>query len=300
VSENDTGYKGVHLSFTIDGFRTEMQVSTREAWFVKQAGEEVYAKWRDFNLDAEINKILEAETSQEAETLREQLVDTLELKQVHNQACREIFEKLHQSSDFAKWKNAINAILAINDNYQNEQLPQEVIDKFSVKSDDSISREELFEKCREFSDLAKPAQEKLISIATNALETAKNMNHVNPNELLTYEEKTFILLKQEYMKILISQSNDKYGDRFIVNNHIRTINRMSNERSLATIEYCREKGIRINSYEVLNSVLKSVNNCDVEKITDLTIKGVENLHKRIEYDIVQNNKTKEISSKKIA
>lgn len=298
VSENNTGYKGVHLSFTIDGFRTEMQVSTRDAWFVKQAGEEVYSKWRDFNLENEINKMMDAETAEEQEKLREQLVKNLQLKEEQNRACIEMFERLHQTTDFDKWKDSINATLAINSNYESEELPQEVIDEFNVKKDGSLSDEELYNKCDKFSNLAKPAQEKLINIATNALNVAKNMNHTNSNELLSYEEKTFVLLKREYAKILCNQSKEKYGENFIIQEHLRTINAISNERSLSTIEYCREKGIKINSYEVLKDVLKKVNNS--QNINGLEIKGSDKLDKRIEISINQKSKVKEMSSKRAA
>ena len=57
VCENQTGYIGIHLSLVIDGVNAEMQISTRESWYAKQAGEEIYERWRLFSLPNEIDKI---------------------------------------------------------------------------------------------------------------------------------------------------------------------------------------------------------------------------------------------------
>lgn len=300
VSENDTGYRGVHLSFTIDGFRTEMQISTRDAWYVKQAGEEVYARWRDFNLESELEKLYEIDDPIEREKQRIKIIEDLELKQEHNRACREMFERLHENTDFEKWKNAINAALVMNSNYPSEELPKEVIERFNVRKDGSLSDDELYNKCDEFSNLAKPSQEKLISIATKALGIAKNMGNTNPNDLLTYEEKTFILLKQEYAKILVAQSKEKYGNQFAVEDHVRTINAICNERSLATIEYCREKGIKISSYKTLEAVLRNVNQSNTSSILETHVIGMEKLDKRIAMGIKDKDRIKEITGKRAA
>ena len=57
VSENETGYIGIHLSLIINGFNAEMQISTREAWYAKQAGEEIYERWRNFSLSKEVSEL---------------------------------------------------------------------------------------------------------------------------------------------------------------------------------------------------------------------------------------------------
>lgn len=69
ISRFDSGYRGIHLNFEIDGINTEIQISTKEAWNVKEATELSYAKWRNFdqreefanlfNLSKEIQTLLE-------------------------------------------------------------------------------------------------------------------------------------------------------------------------------------------------------------------------------------------------
>ena len=126
------------------------------------------------------------------------------------------------------------------------------------------------------------------------------MGNTNPNDLLTYEEKTFILLKQEYAKILVAQSKEKYGNQFAVEDHVRTINEICNERSLATIEYCREKGIKISSYKTLEAVLRNVNQSNTSSILETHVVGIEKLDKRIAMGIKDKDRIKEMTGKRAA
>ena len=45
------GYKGVHITWFENGVGHELQLSTPEAWAIKQKTEEIYAKWRDLEAD---------------------------------------------------------------------------------------------------------------------------------------------------------------------------------------------------------------------------------------------------------
>lgn len=47
AKSTDFGYKGFHIVWYENGVGHELQLSTPEAWAVKQKSEEIYAKWRD-------------------------------------------------------------------------------------------------------------------------------------------------------------------------------------------------------------------------------------------------------------
>ena len=135
ISRNNTGYKGIHMCFDIEGVSVEVQVSTYKAWPYKVIAEEFYAKWRDFNQKEEFNKVAQAKAKlddlkkkieadpksvSEADLkLAEQEYDKLkvefksklaeqdrELKDSHK-----LFEELHADGDFAKSEVEIEATL---------------------------------------------------------------------------------------------------------------------------------------------------------------------------------------------
>ena len=282
VSENDTGYRGIHLEFEIDGYKTEMQIATREAWFVKQAGEEVYAKWRDFSLSAELKK-LETLSGPEYDKAVEELRQKIEEKNRDVEDCKIMFSELFKNTDFDKYRDQINAVLAIKARYEGQTLSPEMIRRFSVKQDGTLSEEELRSVCQEYSELAQPAQDKLISIANRALAVAKQIGATQTP--LTREEKEYVLLAQEYKKILIKQMKEKYGDKFIPLNYISRLNKIANERALSPIEYCRGHQIVINSYEVLDEVMCKVNGCERVARDEIAIKGTDKLIGKIDGDL---------------
>ena len=282
VSENDTGYRGIHLEFEIDGYKTEMQIATREAWFVKQAGEEVYAKWRDFSLSAELKK-LETLSGPEYDKAVEELRQKIEEKNRDVEDCKIMFSELFKNTDFDKYRDQINAVLAIKARYEGQTLSPEMIRRFSVKQDGTLSEEELRSVCQEYSELAQPAQDKLISIANRALAVAKQIGATQTP--LTREEKEYVLLAQEYKKILIKQMKEKYGDKFIPLNYISRLNKIANERALSTIEYCIGPQIVINSYEVLDEVMCKVNGCERVARDEIAIKGTDKLIGKIDGDL---------------
>ena len=108
------------------------------------------------------------------------------------------------------------------------------------------------------------------------------------------------MLKQEYGKILVAQSQEKFGSAFVVDDHIKTINAICNERSLATIEYCREKGIKITSYKTLEAVLRNVNQSNTSTLLETRVIGSEKLDKRIAKGIKDKARVQEITGKRAA
>lgn len=297
ISENDTGYKGIHLSFEIDGFKTEMQIATRDAWYVKQAGEGIYAKWRDFNLNEELAKLEAMPPGEEFEKARDALIEKIEAKEKDIADCREMFKTLHQNTDFLKYRDQINAVLYLNNNAPQKDLPPSVKDKYNVNMDSGLDSKVLEGLCQEFSDLAKPSQDKLISFANEALRIAKN---TKGSSQLTHEEKTFVLLAQEYKLIMAKQLQRKYGDDFDPQIYVSKLNKISNERALATIEYCRKNGIKIDSYAKLDEVMNKVNGSNNLPRDQIAVKGMDSIGKSIQAKKVQDSRVENISSSKAA
>ena len=76
------------------------------------------------------------------------------------------------------------------------------------------------------------------------------------------------------------------------------INKICNQRNLATIDYCNNHGIKIDSYQTLEKVLKIVNNSNADSIENLQIIGADKLDKNIEQSRIRKLQVKEISGKR--
>ncbi len=301
ISENNTGYKGIHLSFTINGYRAEMQIATRDAWYVKQAGEEVYSKWRDFNLAEELSNFYNMKDDEQREEKRKNIINDLELQKKQVNEFKKIFNSVYSKDDFNTYKDAVNAVLSIKSNHSNEKLPEEVVEKYGVKCDGTKSREELLEICNQFSNSAKQSQEKLIKYATNALNIAKTINKNNDlNKLLTREEKLFLLTKNTYSKVLMFQMTEKYGDEFSSLEHISMINNIANANALNLINFCKERNIEPKSQEELLEVMNEVNGCKAKNIKEMVIANSNRLEERVKKIIEQKKGVKKMTSSMIA
>lgn len=294
ISENSTGYKGVHLVFFVNGFKAEMQIATGNVWFAKQAGEEVYSRWRDYNQTEKIEQIKTTKDPKERDLLVDNLFKDLEQMAKENKDCQEMFKKIYEISDFERWKEEINATLVMNNSTKNKPLSRNILNKFNVKINDAISDDELLHLCDEFSNLAKKAQEKLILIATKALIISKNIICKNPKDLLSNEEKAFLLFKKEYMKLLIELSNQKYGEQFDPQEFISTINKISNERSLASVEYCKKR----NFNQISTRILRKLQTLDSRTLESIRIAGIEELDKKINASIIRKKQIKEMFKKR--
>ena len=94
VCENEMGYVGIHLSLIINGFNGEIQISTREAWYAKQAGEEIYERWRNFSLAKEVSNIVAINNNDEKKEKIKQLVSQYNLRSVQKAYCKNLINML--------------------------------------------------------------------------------------------------------------------------------------------------------------------------------------------------------------
>lgn len=126
VSRHSTGYIGIHLNFFENNIPIEVQISTPDAWLVKQASEHVYKKHRDF--EAEIPYRLKMILSEENEDLKRKMVEDFKRKfkeyKEDYKAINDLFCELHKDSDL----------------YQNMQTIEAMFLSYEVKSDRFIRR----------------------------------------------------------------------------------------------------------------------------------------------------------------
>lgn len=101
VTRRSAGYIGIHLNFKINNIPIEVQVSTNDAWLVKQASEHVYRKHRDF--EAEIPVRLSMIKNEKDNYIREKMIADLKSKMVEYKKdygnISNLYEELHKTTD---------------------------------------------------------------------------------------------------------------------------------------------------------------------------------------------------------
>ena len=113
ISRQTTGYIGIHLSFTIDNIPVEVQLSTKDAWLVKQASEHIYKRHRDF--EAEIPFRLKMIKDTKDLSVRQKLIDDYKEKlQNYKKDYADLnllFQDLHSVTDLYENLEVIEGIL---------------------------------------------------------------------------------------------------------------------------------------------------------------------------------------------
>lgn len=204
ISRFDSGYRGIHLNFSISGVNVEVQLSTRDAWKVKQATELGYQKWRDFNQKEEMNQIMDLSKeidrlykesnpnniSPDVLNLIEEKQKILEEKKKNfkeklaemkddNKASNELFEVLHngeEKSDFYEVEEQIETMLYMFNvqNNSNEQvkLPKSLTKKFDVQNG-AVDVQQVTEMASALYEISSLTQEILVQQVQKAKEIAQ-------------------------------------------------------------------------------------------------------------------------------
>lgn len=254
ICENETGYIGIHMSLTINNFPAEIQVATKEAWEVKQKGSQIYSKWRDFYLYNELKKIDNCENKKEYIQL---LFSHYLRKSFELTMCKKMFASLHKNTNLNKLKDAINAVLHIN-NYTHKEEQNEASNIYSVKIKD-LNNEELLNNCQSYLALAQSTKEDLIDYANKALQVVKNNRKTRNDSSLNKQEKKFIILKRRYLNILKKRLTNKFNQPFDSQKYISKINKIANKLTLNAI----------NSSKTTNSVEEDIINLEEQIQRDI-------------------------------
>ena len=230
VCENQTGYIGIHLSLVIDGVNAEMQISTRESWYAKQAGEEIYERWRLFSLPNEIDKINKMSDSERKVYLKN-LFSQFNLRKIQFSYCKNMFASLHKYTKLDKYKEAINAVLYLN-NYTQSSSEKDSLKRYTIKIKDIKSKDEFITDCLNYLSIAEIAKNDLITIANKALKLVKEKEG---SYELTNDEKLFSELKKNYFSIITLKLKKDFNGAFSVSKYISKLNKITNELAFSTI-----------------------------------------------------------------
>lgn len=234
ICENETGYMGIHLSLIIDGFNAEIQISTREAWYAKQAGEEIYERWRNFSLAKEVSELWTLTSKEEKDDKIQKLFSHYNLKNIQLNYCKSMFSSLHKYTKLDKLKENINAVLYLN-TYNHSELNNNNLTKYNIKIKDVKDKQELLDSCHDYIALANILKKDLLEYANKALNIVKNTQELDNN--LTEEEKKFMTLKKKYFSLITKQMKDNFNGEFEVSKYIAKLNKIANKFAFNNISY---------------------------------------------------------------
>lgn len=264
ICENETGYMGIHLSLIIDGFNAEIQISTREAWYAKQAGEEIYERWRNFSLAKEVSELCTLTKKTEKEKKLQKLFSHYNLKNIQLNYCRSMFSSLHKYTKLDKLKENINAVLYLNTYNHNELGNNNNLTKYNIKIKDVKDKQELLDSCHDYIALANIVKKDLLEYANKALNIVKNTQELDNN--LTEEEKKFMTLKKKYFSLITKQMKDNFNGEFEVSKYTSKLNKIANKFAFDNISYLDNSSI--------DDLIIDSNDEDISKLEEIVRRDI--------------------------
>ncbi|MBR6779294.1 MAG: hypothetical protein IKM43_04055 [Clostridia bacterium] len=243
ISRNDTGYKGIHLNFDIEGVCAEIQLSTFNAWLYKTAAEKFYIKWRDRDVSKELELLIEAKADYDdtlkryqenpskdleilltqklvlLKKLREEYKDKNALYKKELKLERDAFEELYSNCDFTEMEIELEAVLFTlslssdvftKNDTENEKKNKKILSKsIPLNSDLSVDEEKLLLIAEEVSKIASSVQIELMNFVKRCFKSYKTTDKISINNNF---EKIFKLIKEvllEYDEKLHKQIKNK-------------------------------------------------------------------------------------------
>lgn len=113
ISSWTNGYRGIHLNFSIDGINAEIQIHTPESFAVTKATSEVYACWRNYNPQKEIETLLDLKAVESPlyEIKKAEFWHKQSEYAQANKDTRALYEVLWNNVDYIKFEQLISAIM---------------------------------------------------------------------------------------------------------------------------------------------------------------------------------------------
>lgn len=171
MAEPKSGYKAIHLNFTVNGINTEIQIHTKKSWPAKVVSEINYTKWRDKKIiDAKEYKILQNKT--ELSAAEQEQINNFEMNAQDDAVSKNMFDTVHSDGDFVNARENIKKILDsynlqkqqnnIDDITNDTELTQLLNQEIPLGTDGKIDHDTVLNLVGTLQQYSKPVQEKLV------------------------------------------------------------------------------------------------------------------------------------------
>jgi len=218
ISRHSTGYIGVHLNFTANNIPMEIQISTSDAWFVKQASEHVYRVHRDF--EAEIPVRLKIIQEEKEPHIKQNLIKDFKTK--HKQfvtdysKIEKLFKTLHEHTDLHENLPIIEAMLLSFEINQDKMIHKhfdydKILERRLTDNQGLVNEQLTLSSSKRISPITKDIQIKLIGNVNDVF--IKCNEEVTSFELTPMQKFTFNLrgyLNKKYADYLVKTGHEDY------------------------------------------------------------------------------------------
>lgn len=282
ISEFDNGYRGIHLNFNIDGFNAEIQIHTPEVAFTNQATENIYARWRSFDENFEIQKLLDSNLTEEEKQIKsDEILKKAEQHKLEYEECRKLYEKQNSLTDFDNYNHQIRGILDAFSfemkNVNKQGLPENIERILKIKPyHDKIINEDMLDKqARLLNHQSKIRQEILINKVN---ECRNNLNYKHSYQMREIE-KFFMNASIEWDRIFYSEIKKVTGKaknfNYLINRKkrscIQKIYQYSIDNKIVSKDINFIMKTFFNDKKVASEINKKTNPTSIKEISDIDI-----------------------------
>lgn len=298
ISRHHNGYRGIHLNFTLDGVKTEIQLTTHKAWEYAQATEKIYAKWRsvdfakmqeelrelqnqaDKTQDPDLKKSLEQQIVQ----ISKQILNLQREMDNDNNKTNEVYRELNSDGEFAKYESKIESTLLMfklmKGQEQSVKVPKEFNEKFIVNNDGTVDRDDAKNKIAECCKYTSNVQDKLISSVSTALQV----------NTLNSEENSAFASDREYLESVLKHYDyvlDKHVDHKLYQNNMVDFSKQKSALAIEVTKFVKEKNLfNVEPKEAISVFLtkiKAENSEDLAKYSIVNL--VQDLEKKNQHEV---------------
>lgn len=293
ISRHTTGYIGVHLNFLVDKIPVEVQISTSDAWLVKQASEHVYRKHREF--EAELPISINIINKQKNPNIRQELINNLknsyeEYKRDYNKI-RILFEELHRNTDLYENIDKIEAyLLSCNikhdkDIYQRFDYDR-ILEQRLTDADGKVLEGLVIDNAKKLQPVTNNIQQQLVENVHNTIKSCLIKKHdFESDELYEFVFESIKTLRNRTLSIALNNFNDeKIRD---LNNYLK---REVNSSVMKLALYLQSKKIPFPSGDVEHFIEVNVK----ELIENNVLLSNEELVYKIENVVSKMNEVEKI------
>lgn len=222
-SEED-GYSAIHLKgLNEQGIPYEIQLHTPESFYLKQISEYEYSHWREFNYQAEVNKINQIINPKQRQFAQQLLDKTLAMNKQDKKQCENLYRLMHSIADARISDPALNqkiksVVDIINKDYRdnliNNNFVNSILNEHILKIDHAIKMKNFTQDdLTELLSKSKLIQETLPDSQGDLIEQCEQVLQ------LIYKPSPMHVSKSESHKTYYFKKNSKTAPNNLYRNH---------------------------------------------------------------------------------
>ncbi len=203
VSRHSTGYIGLHLNFTVNNIPIEVQLSTPDAWLVKQASEYVYKRHRDFEseIPTRLKKIQKEKDYVKKDAMIANFKNNFISYKNDYREINNLFNKLHRTTDLYTYLPIIESMFLSYEIKQANSIKNhfdydKILEQKLTNDDGLVNDSLVINNSQKINPITKEIQEQLVCNVKEVFEQIsinKDKFELDSLQQLTYKVRQFYI-----------------------------------------------------------------------------------------------------------